>query len=273
MIDKCSAIAKMAARDNLKRVNEQSRPVHPRNSFYAAHLKRIIDLIIVIPVFTALLPINLVLGIITFFDVGHPVFFKQKRTGKDGKTFDLVKFRNMTNAKDEFGNLLPPSQRVTKWGKFVRKYSLDELLNFWSILKGDMTIIGPRPLPSSFDERYSNRHKMRTAVKPGLECPSLEYNGKVRLYQEQFENDIWYVEHISFLTDIKLTIALFRMVLDSKERGDHAEVGGGDFVGYDENGVAFSMRRIPKKYEDEYQAMVAEWLKKNKETSYARTAQ
>ena len=119
-----------------------------------------------------------------------------------------------------------------------------------------MTIIGPRPLPSSFDDRYSNRHKMRTAVKPGLECPSIDTDTSVRLYQEQFENDIWYVENISFLTDVKMVIALVKLVFNSKERGDHATVGGGDFVGYDDNGVAFSMRRIPQKYEDAYKNMI-----------------
>ncbi len=236
--------------------NTNSEPVHPKNSFYAKYTKRLIDLIIVIPVFIILLPINLVIGVVTVFDVGTPIFFKQQRTGKNGKPFYLVKFRNMTNAKDEFGNLLPPSQRVTKWGAFVRKYSLDELLNFWSILKGDMSIIGPRPLPTSFDTRFSNRHKMRTSVKPGLECPSKDENASVRLYQEQFENDIWYVENISFMTDVKLVIALIKLVFNTRERSDHATVGGGDFVGYDDNGVAFSMRRIPEKYEKEYQKMI-----------------
>ena len=261
MVDKCTAIAQMAARDNLERVNKESAPVHPRKSFYAKYIKRIIDLIIVIPVFILLLPINLIIGTVTFFDVGSPIFFRQKRTGKDGKPFCMVKFRNMTNEKDEYGNLLPPSQRVTKWGAFVRKYSLDELLNFWSIVKGDMTIIGPRPLPSSFDERYSNRHRMRTAVKPGLECPSVDINNSVRLYQEQFENDIWYVEHISFLTDVKMVLALIRLVFNTRERGDHATVGGGDFVGYDDQGRAFSMRRIPPKYEEAYRKMTEDCRK------------
>ena len=255
MVDKCTAIAQMVAK-NREEVNKNSAPVHPRKSFYASYVKRILDIIIVFPLFILLFPINLVIGIVTLFDVGTPIFFKQQRTGKNGKHFYLYKFRNMTNEKDEFGNLLPPSQRVTKWGAFVRKFSLDELLNFWSILKGDMTIIGPRPLPSSFDERYSDRHKMRTAVKPGLECPSITSGTKVRLYQEQFENDIWYVENISFLTDVKMVFALVKLVFNSKERGDHATVGGGDFVGYNDDGIAFSMRRIPEKYEKAYQEMI-----------------
>ena len=270
MVDKCTAIAQMVAK-NREMVNKKSALVYPKNSLYAKYIKRVIDLIIVFPAFLILLPVNLLKGMVTFFDVGSPIFFKQKRTGQDGKPFNLVKFRNMTNDKDEYGNLLPPSQRVTKWGAFVRKYSLDELLNFWSILKGDMTIIGPRPLPSSFDERYSDRHKMRTAVKPGLECPSVDAKTSVRLYQEQFENDIWYVENISFLTDVKMVIALVKLVFDSKERDDHATVGGGDFVGYDDDGIAFSMRRIPQKYEEAYQKMVDTCTQDSEEKKYART--
>ena len=264
MIDKCTAIAEMVAQ-NKDWVNKTSAPVHPKKSFYAKYIKRPIDLIIIVPVFTVLLPVIFGIGIVTFFDVGSPIIFKQMRTGKDGKPFYLVKFRNMTNEKDEFGNLLPPSQRVTKWGAFVRKHSLDELLNFWSILKGDMSIIGPRPLPASFDERYSDRHKMRTAVKPGLECPTLDVSNGVRLYQEQFENDIWYVEHISFITDIRMVFALVKLVFNSKERGDHATVGGGEFVGYNDDGIAFSMRRIPDKYEKAYQRMLIDYEKLGKE--------
>lgn len=262
MLDKCSYVARLAADDNLTSVNEKSEPVYPKESIYGKYVKRILDVLIVLPVFALLLPINLIIGIITIFDVGFPIFFKQKRTGKNGRVFNLVKFRNMTNAKDEYGNLLPPSERVTKFGKFVRKYSLDELLNFWSILKGDMSLIGPRPLPSEFDARYSERHKMRTAVKPGLECPCINSNGNVRMYQEQFENDIWYVENISFKTDVKMVLALFKMVFNSKERGDHASVGGGNFVGYDKNGIAFSMRRIPEEYEKAYQEYVKKEQKK-----------
>lgn len=153
--DKASYIAKIVKEENLAMVNKLSKTVVPKDSFYLKYVKRGIDLIISVPAFVVLLPVNFIIGVITFFDVGSPIFFRQERTGKDGRHFSLVKFRNMTNAKDKNGNLLPPSQRVTKFGIFVRKFSLDELLNFWSIVKGDMTLIGPRPLPSSFDERLS----------------------------------------------------------------------------------------------------------------------
>lgn len=250
--DKGSYIARIALTDNLEKVNKTSKLVKPRESLYLKYIKRIIDLVITVPVFIVVLPVNFVVGMITLFDVGLPVLFRQERTGKDGKHFYLIKFRNMTFSKDKNGNLLPPSERVTKFGTFVRKYSLDELLNFWNIIKGDMSLIGPRPLPAIFDERYSNRHRMRNAVRPGLECPCINVEEHVRFYQEQFENDIWYVENVSFIVDCKLFINLIKMVLNSKERGDHAKIGGGDFIGYNDDGEAFSMRRIPKKYEEQY---------------------
>lgn len=252
MMTKSEAVAMMAARDNLGRVNRTSREVHPKSGIYVRYVKRLIDLAVALPVFVILLPVNALLGLLTLIDVGRPVFFAQTRTGKDGKTFQMIKFRNMTNERDQYGNLLPPSQRVTRFGKFMRKYSLDELLNFWSVIKGDMSLIGPRPLPSSFDARYSDRHRMRSSVKPGLECPSLSPDSHIRLYHEQFENDIWYVENVSFVVDVKMFIAIFRMALNFKERGDHAAAGGGEFLGYDDNRRAFSMRNIPGRYEAEY---------------------
>ena len=131
--------------------------------------KRIIDILITLPINIILLPVYAVIGLMVYFDLGRPVIFKQRRTGKNGKPFDLIKFRSMTNERNIDGQLLPETKRITKLGKIIRKYSLDELISIWLILKGDMSIIGPRPLPVTFDERYSDRHKKRSAVKPGLE--------------------------------------------------------------------------------------------------------
>ena len=132
----------------------------------------------------------------------------------------------------------------------MRITSLDELLNFWSILKGDMSIIGPRPLAEVYWNRYSERHKARHLVRPGLECPNLFHGGHNNGWHEQFENDIWYVEHISFLTDCRMLLCLLKMVFDKKTRKEHAVKGIGDFMGYDENGHAFSANDIPQKYLD-----------------------
>ena len=168
-----------------------------------------------------------------------------------GKHFTIVKFRNMNNKTDADGKPLPPSQRVTKFGKIMRKFSLDELLNFWSVLKGDMSIIGPRPLPVFIYERMSDRHQMRSAVRPGLECPrviELDYEDTCK-YQRSYENDIWYVEHVSFIQDVKMIFLLIKMVFNFKKRGNQAKGEGVSyFVGYDEDGHALSMNKFHAVY-------------------------
>lgn len=234
---------------NLDKTNIISQTVHPKNSFYAKYVKRLLDILIGTIAFIIFLPINIVIGIGTYFDVGRPIFYKQARIGKDGKKFMLIKFRSMNEKKDENGNLLPANERVTKYGKFIRKYSLDELLNFWSIIKGDMSIIGPRPMPDFFEDRMSERHKMRHAVRPGLECPcKIPEGSKLNNYYWKFERDVWYVENISFFTDVKMIMMLFEMTFNFKTRGKHAG-GLSYFVGYDDNGYAISMRQAKEDYD------------------------
>lgn len=191
--------------------------IHVSNTIYAKYVKRLIDIVISFLALTATFPINFIIGIITYFDVGKPIFFRQQRVGKDLKLFTITKFRNMRNTYDKNGNLLPPDERVTEFGKFVRKTSLDELLNFWSIFKGDMSLIGPRPLLVEYLPYYNKRQLMRHAVRPGLECPSLVKRDHTRTWAEQFEDDVWYVEHISFLTDCRMLLALFKLVFDKNE--------------------------------------------------------
>lgn len=240
-------IAQILKEKNLKYVNSEYVPVCPKQGMYAKYFKRVLDFIIAFLACIMVLPINLILAVCTYFDVGRPIIFRQTRIGKGGKEFQIIKFRNMTNDTDEHGNLLPASQRVTKFGKFVRKYSLDELLNFWSVLKGDMAIIGPRPLPVFFGERFSERHRMRSAVRPGLECPRVIRNDNMPKYHVQFENDIWYVEHVSFRTDCYLVWQLVKMVFNKKYRETGA-AGASYFVGYDENGYATSMKKISREH-------------------------
>ena len=240
-------VANKLKTENLSRVNYESATVCPKNGVYVKYVKRVLDFIIAFCALIVFLPINLILAVCTLLDVGRPIIFKQTRIGKNGKEFQIIKFRNMTNQTDEHGNLLPASQRVTKFGRFVRKFSLDELMNFWSVLKGDMSIIGPRPLPLFFEDRYSERHKMRNAVKPGLECPRMIRDENVPKYHEQFENDIWYVENVSFITDVKMVILLFKMTFDTKYRRIGSD-GASYFVGYDDNNHATSLKRICKEH-------------------------
>lgn len=242
-------VADWLAEDRLPQINATTCEIYPEKGFYLCFGKRCFDIVISLIALIITCPVNLIIGVITFLDVGRPIFFRQKRSGYKGKDFELVKFRNMKNTRDSKGELLPASKRVTKWGKFVRKTSLDELLNFWSVLKGDMSIIGPRPLPPEYLKRYSKRHLSRLQVRPGLECPPRKLTGHRPTWQEQFENDIWYVEHVSFKTDFKMMIQLFRFALDRKSAKARAEVNDkGIFMGYSEYGIAINLEQVPQEY-------------------------
>ena len=238
-----SEIAEMLRERNLERVNAESAPVQFKNTLYSRLIKRFIDIAVSLPICIILLPIYALIAIGTFIDVGKPVVFKQTRVGKDGEPFNMIKFRSMNNKTDSEGRLLPAAQRLTKFGKFLRKTSLDELPEFWNVLSGKMSIIGPRPMPTVFVDRMSERHKMRHAVRPGLECPRV-FNGndpQTSAYYYQFESDIWYVENISLRTDIKMVFMLVKMVFSRKTRAKHANVAS-YFVGYDDEGKAISTK-------------------------------
>lgn len=233
---------------NIEQINQNDQAVCVRTNLYSKYIKRFFDIMISGTALLVLMPVNAVLAICAFFDVGRPIFFLQERVGKDMKKFKIVKFRNMNNKTDEFGNLLPGKDRVTKFGKFVRKTSLDELLNFWSILKGDMSIIGPRPLVSAYTDYLSDRHKMRYSVRPGLECPMIFAAEHGKTWADQFENDIWYVENISLLTDIKMMIALVKAVFNRKSSAARAEATRGSFMGYHPDGTSINSKCVPEEY-------------------------
>lgn len=227
------------------------KPIKRRKSFYNDVVKRGFDFAIALIAFIIVLPINLIIAIVTFFDVGCPIIFKQRRIGKNGKMFNMIKFRNMTNETDENGTLLMPEERITKWGRFVRKTSLDELLNLLCIIKGDMSIIGPRPMPEKYKNRFSKKHFQRHNVRPGLECPFHNKKLASKGWQGRFENDIWYVKHVGFITDVKMFVLLVKKVLCKKEREESASGKTGEFMGYDKRGKAIDSNCIPRKYLEE----------------------
>lgn len=245
-------IADALAEDRLPAINAKLDDVHPSNTLYARYGKRLVDIAVSGLALLVTAPINLVLAVVTYFDVGAPIMFSQERVGKDGKIFRIYKFRNMTNEKDENGELLHPSLRITRWGHFVRKTSLDELLNFWSVFKGDMSIIGPRPLVPEYAHRYHKRHKARLSVRPGLECPPKDIGSHVWTWQEQFDNDVWYVEHISFATDFRMLVNLFLFAIDRKSSEARASSKRGTFMGYSLEGRAINLDDVPQEYIDEY---------------------
>lgn len=244
----CFLVADALARKTLPHANDIADRVQPSTNLYVRYGKRLLDIMLSFCAIVVTAPINLIIMIATFIDVGRPLIFKQVRIGKNCQEFTLVKFRNMRNAEDENGEPLPAAQRVTRFGRLVRKTSLDELLNFWSVLKGDMSIIGPRPLLPEYTNRYTDRHKMRLAVRPGLECPPRSLNSGQLTWNDQFENDIWYVENLCFRTDLKMAANLVRYALSSRHATLRGEGKRTAFLGYNEQGEAISVSDVPEEF-------------------------
>jgi len=250
--DEQIGIADRIKEDNLEKSNQFYPTAIPRHSFYSRYGKRIIDIVISFFALLFSFPINLIIGLITYLDVGFPLFFKQERMGINCKPFTMIKFRNMTNKTDENGVLLRADLRVTKWGSFVRSTSLDELLNFINVFKGEMSIIGPRPLPVVYNGRFNHYHELRHAVKPGLDCP-LQDPSKPMTWENRLNNDAWYAQNISFSNDLKLVILLVREALFSKDKQARSEgFNEGSFMGYFSDGRVMNSNQIPEKYYKEY---------------------
>lgn len=172
---------------------------------YRTYIKRIIDFISSSLALIILSPIILILWIwLTIANKGAGAFFFQERPGKEGKIFKIVKFKTMTDECDENGNLLPDEKRLTNVGKFVRSTSLDELPQLWNIIKGDMSLIGPRPLLPQYLPLYSKEQARRHEVRPGLSGWA-QVNGRNAIsWSEKFKLDVWYVDNISFILDVKI---------------------------------------------------------------------
>ena len=173
---------------------------------YAKYIKRVLDFLCSLIAIIVLVPILLILTILVRIKISKPIIFTQERPGKDGKIFKLYKFRTMTNEKDENGNLLPDEQRLTKFGKILRSTSLDELPELFNILKGDMSIVGPRPLLVEYLPLYNEEQKHRHDVRPGLTGLAQISGRNAITWEEKFEKDIEYVHNISFIGDIKRII-------------------------------------------------------------------
>ena len=180
---------------------------------YEKYFKRMMDVVLSFCALMVLSPVLLVLTIIgTVMMKGNP-FFTQLRPGKDEKIFKLVKFCSMTNAKDKNGKLLPDEKRLTKYGKFLRSTSLDELPELWNILRGDMSIVGPRPLLVQYLPLYNEEQKHRHDVRPGLTGYAQVHGRNAISWEERFKLDITYVKNITFLGDVKIIFETVGKVL------------------------------------------------------------
>ncbi|MEY4835733.1 MAG: hypothetical protein RI980_1848 [Bacteroidota bacterium] len=193
---------------------------------YKNYFKRFFDFTLALVALICLLPIFIIISLGLFFaNQGHP-FFLQSRPGKRERIFTIVKFKTMNDKKDLAGNLLSDAERLTKIGAFVRKTSLDEIPQLLNVIKGDMSLIGPRPLLPSYLPLYNEFQKRRHDVRPGI-TGWAQINGRNAIsWKDKFELDIFYVENVSFLLDLKIILTTVMNVIQSKDinQADHATI-------------------------------------------------
>lgn len=175
-------------------------------------MKRLFDFIIALSALLTLLPLIIVVTILIRFKLGSPILFTQNRPGLHGNIFKMMKFRTMLDAKDKQGNLLPDDQRMTKFGSFLRSTSLDELPGLFNVLKGDMSLVGPRPLLVQYLPLYSTEQARRHNVRPGI-TGWAQVNGRNAIsWDQKFKFDVWYVDNQSFFLDLKILLLTIKKV-------------------------------------------------------------
>jgi lipopolysaccharide/colanic/teichoic acid biosynthesis glycosyltransferase len=176
-------------------------------------LKRIFDICVSAAALIALSPAILIVAILVRVNLGAPIFFRQVRPGVHGKPFEMIKFRSMLNAWDEHGQPLPNDKRLTKFGRLLRSTSLDELPELWNVLKGDMSLVGPRPLLMEYLPLYNEHQARRHEVRPGI-TGWAQVNGRNAIsWEQKFEYDVWYVDNQSFWLDLKILFLTVKKVL------------------------------------------------------------
>jgi len=190
-------------------------------TFYRRIGKRALDLGLAVPSLIVLAPLGVAVGVLIRVKLGGPVLFRQSRPGRDGRVFDLIKFRTMTEARDPDGALLPDEQRLTRFGERLRATSLDELPTLWNVVRGDMSLVGPRPLLVQYLDRYTPEQRRRHEVFPGITGWAQIHGRNAITWEDKFERDVWYVENVSLRTDLRILLRTATQVLG--RRGISAE--------------------------------------------------
>lgn len=190
-------------------------------TFYQRIGKRALDLGLAVPALVALAPVGVVVAGLARAKLGSPVLFRQQRPGRNDRIFALIKFRTMTDARDRSGDLLPDAQRLTRFGERLRRTSLDELPTLWNVIRGDMSLVGPRPLLVQYLDRYTPEQRRRHEVAPGI-TGWAQINGRNAItWEQKFALDVWYVENVSLRTDLAILLRTVVQVLG--RRGISAE--------------------------------------------------
>ena len=194
-------------------------------------MKRLVDIVVASVAILLLSPIFILVAYKVRKNLGAPIFFYQERPGKDGKLFKMIKFRSMKDATDSEGNALPDEQRITPFGQKLRSTSLDEMPQLFNVLKGDMSIVGPRPMLKEFVELYSPEQARRLEVKPGM-TGLAQVSGRNELdYEERFKCDVWYVDHHNTLVDFRIMFQTVGVMLKREGINAPGHVGPSLFKG------------------------------------------
>lgn len=198
---------------------------------YKNFVKRILDIILSLIALIIFSPLLIITAILVRFKLGSPILFRQARPGKNEKIFHILKFRTMTDEKDKDGNLLPDEIRLTKFGQFLRSTSIDELPELLNILKGDMSVVGPRPLLVQYLSRYNDEQRHRHDVKPGL-TGLAQVNGRNRItWEQKFSYDLQYVKNVTFLGDCKIILQTVQKVFQRQGISSATSVTMEEFKG------------------------------------------
>lgn len=198
---------------------------------YRTFGKRLLELVLVIPALILLTPVMLLVALLIWRKMGAPVIFLQERAGLHGKPFKIYKFRTMTNACDADGRLLPDHQRITPLGRFLRSTSLDELPQLFNVLRGEMSLIGPRPLLVRYLDRYSPEQARRHDVRPGVVGLPALFGRSEQSWDDILARDVWYVDHLSFWLDLKIIVGTLLVVLKREGVGRSADGFVPEFTG------------------------------------------
>lgn len=197
----------------------------------AKPLERFIELVLAVVGLVVLAPFMAVIAVGVYFTMGAPVLFRQQRPGLHGRPFTIYKFRTMTNGCDDCGNLLSDGERMTRFGNFLRKSSLDELPELFNVLRNEMAFVGPRPLLVEYLEHYSPEQMRRHDVKPGITGWAQIHGRNTLTWEEKFEHDLWYVDHRSWQLDVRIILLTFRKVFSGEGINQPGQATADMFMG------------------------------------------
>ena len=206
-----------------------------RAGVYEKYTKRLLDIILSLAALMVLLPILLLTAVLVRIKLGSPVIFRQERPGRYGKIFRLYKFRSMTDDRDETGNLLPDDLRLTRFGRLLRSTSLDELPELLNILRGDMSIVGPRPLLVKYLPLYNDEQKHRHDVRPGLTGWAQVHGRNLLSWEDKFRCDVWYTRNISFVTDVRIVLLTVKCIFAREGISSETAATMEEFLGTEES--------------------------------------